>query len=43
MKNIDRRHFLKKTSLSAAAFVVLPNYLSAQSERPLNAYEVKLA
>ncbi|WP_350291199.1 Gfo/Idh/MocA family oxidoreductase [uncultured Croceitalea sp.] len=37
MKNLDRRHFLKKTSLSAAALAVLPNYLSAQSERPLNA------
>ncbi|MFD2585411.1 Gfo/Idh/MocA family protein [Croceitalea marina] len=37
MKNLDRRHFLKKTSLSAAAISILPNTLSAQRERPLGA------
>jgi predicted dehydrogenase len=36
MKKLDRRHFLKKTSLSAAAVSILPSYLSAKVERPLN-------
>lgn len=35
MKNLDRRHFLKKTSLSAAAISISPAYLSAKPERPL--------
>ncbi|TAI46758.1 Gfo/Idh/MocA family protein [Flagellimonas allohymeniacidonis] len=35
MKHIDRRSFLKKTSLSAAAISLLPNYLKASPERPL--------
>ncbi len=37
MKNLDRRKFLKKTSLSAAAVAVVPNYLNATKERPLYA------
>lgn len=36
MSNIDRRHFLKKTSLSAAAVSVMPGYLSAEAEIPFN-------
>nr|WP_299345704.1 Gfo/Idh/MocA family oxidoreductase [Allomuricauda sp.] len=35
MNNLDRRSFLKKTSLSAAAVSLLPNYLKAGHERPL--------
>lgn len=35
MKNFDRRNFLKKTTLSAAAVSVLPSYLRANSERPI--------
>lgn len=34
MKNINRRNFIKKTSLSAAAVSVMPNYLQAGIERP---------
>ncbi|MEX0313579.1 MAG: Gfo/Idh/MocA family protein [Allomuricauda sp.] len=34
MDNINRRNFLKKTSLSAAAVTVMPSYLQAESERP---------
>ncbi|WP_190811592.1 Gfo/Idh/MocA family protein [Flagellimonas sp. S3867] len=34
MKNIDRRNFIKKTSLSAAAVSVIPSYLQAAVERP---------
>ncbi|WP_420321852.1 Gfo/Idh/MocA family protein [Flagellimonas sp.] len=34
MKNINRRNFIKKTSLSAAAVSVMPNYLQAKVERP---------
>jgi len=36
MKKLDRRNFLKKTTLSAAAVSVLPSYLRANSERSLN-------
>jgi len=36
MKNIDRRKFLKKTTLSAAALSVMPSYLRANSERAFN-------
>ncbi|MDT0541008.1 Gfo/Idh/MocA family oxidoreductase [Croceitalea sp. P059] len=36
MKNIDRRKFLKKTTLSAAAVSVVPSYLRANSERSFN-------
>ncbi|WP_420602475.1 Gfo/Idh/MocA family protein [Flagellimonas sp.] len=35
MKNIDRRNFIKKTSLSAAAVSIMPNYLKAGADRPL--------
>ncbi|MGW9685583.1 Gfo/Idh/MocA family protein [Flagellimonas sp. 2504JD1-5] len=34
MKNINRRNFIKKTSLSAAAVSVIPSYLQAGIERP---------
>ncbi|UII76657.1 Gfo/Idh/MocA family oxidoreductase [Flagellimonas sp. HMM57] len=34
MKNLNRRNFLKKTSLSAAAVSIVPGYLRANSERP---------
>nr|WP_299175525.1 Gfo/Idh/MocA family oxidoreductase [uncultured Allomuricauda sp.] len=34
MQNINRRNFIKKTSLSAAAVSVIPSYLQAGSERP---------
>lgn len=36
MKKLDRRNFLKKTTLSAAAVSVLPSYLRANSERSLS-------
>src|SRR5690606_2227748 len=36
MKKIDRRNFLLKTSLSAAAVTLLPNVLKAAPERPLS-------
>ncbi|MEM7484730.1 MAG: Gfo/Idh/MocA family oxidoreductase [Bacteroidota bacterium] len=34
MKNINRRNFLKKTSLSAAAVSIAPGYLKTNIERP---------
>jgi len=34
MKSINRRNFIKKTSLSAAAVSVIPNYLKAEAKRP---------
>ncbi|MBS9463218.1 Gfo/Idh/MocA family oxidoreductase [Flagellimonas sp. 389] len=34
MKNLNRRNFLKKTSLSAAAVSITPGYLRANSDRP---------
>ncbi|TMU50527.1 Gfo/Idh/MocA family protein [Flagellimonas algicola] len=37
MKNFDRRNFLKKTSLSAAAISVMPSYLKADMKRPSKA------
>jgi predicted dehydrogenase len=36
MRKLNRRHFLKKTSLSAAAVSIAPNILTAQPERPIN-------
>ena len=36
MKKLDRRNFLKKTTLSAAAVSVLPSYLRANSKRSLS-------
>ncbi|WP_350287814.1 Gfo/Idh/MocA family oxidoreductase [uncultured Croceitalea sp.] len=36
MKNLNRRNFLKKTSLSAAAVSMAPSYLKAAKERPFN-------
>jgi len=33
MKNIDRRNFIKKTGLSAAALSVIPSYLRANTKR----------
>lgn len=36
MKNLNRRSFIKKTSLSAAAVTMVPSYLKAGSERPLS-------
>lgn len=36
MKNLDRRHFLKKTTLSAAAVSLIPSYISANTERPIS-------
>jgi len=35
MKNLDRRSFIQKTSLSAAAITIAPSYLKANLERPL--------
>ncbi len=35
MKSLDRRDFIKKTTLSAAAVPVLPSYIRANSERSL--------
>ena len=35
MKNLDRRSFIQKTSLSAAAITIAPSYLKANPERPL--------
>ncbi len=37
MKKLNRRNFLKKTSLSAAAVSIVPNYMSARKERSFNA------
>ncbi|MGX1930784.1 Gfo/Idh/MocA family protein [Flagellimonas sp. 2504JD4-2] len=34
MKDINRRNFLKKTSLTATAISVMPSYLQAKVERP---------
>ena len=36
MKNLDRRSFIQKTSLTAAAVSIVPSYLKANSDRPLS-------
>ncbi|MFD2099517.1 Gfo/Idh/MocA family protein [Flagellimonas iocasae] len=36
MKNLNRRSFIKKTSLSAAAVSIIPNYITTASERPIS-------
>ena len=36
MKNLNRRNFIKKTSLSAAAVSIIPNYVTSAPERPFS-------
>lgn len=36
MKNLNRRNFIKKTSLSAAAVSIIPNYVTTAGERSIS-------